>query len=121
MWEHCTLNLNSSNPVHGTAMLIFKGALKGWEYDCHINYYRAKGNVEYENISDLGVALDYNPFDRAFAKLTSDGWELVSIQHANLVIAVWGGSNYKASTEREWNGLSNRNKVAYFKKKLVNT
>ncbi|MDN3617364.1 hypothetical protein ACFFUS_11740 [Vibrio gallaecicus] len=118
MWEHCTLNLNSSNPIHKTTMLIFKGELKGWEYDCYIHYFTTNGEVKYENLADLGEALDYNPFNRGFAKLTSDGWELVSIQHANLVIGIWGGSNYKTSTEREWNSLSNRNKVAYFKRKV---
>lgn len=118
MWEHCTLNLNSSNPIHKTTMLIFKGEIKGWEYDCYIHYFRKNGNVKHENLADLGEALDYNPFNRGFAKLTSEGWELVSIQHANLVIGVWGDSKYNASTERVWNSLSNRNKVAYFKRKV---
>ena len=99
-------------------MLIFKGELKGWEYDCYIRYFRANGDVDFDNLSDLGVPLDFNPFNLGFAKLTAEGWELVSAQHANLVIGIWGGSNYKTSTEREWNSLSDSNKVAYFKRKV---
>ena len=119
-YEHCMLMVSNAKEIRKGGGLFSRGEAAGWGYDCWIDYYQANGTVRSESISDINQPLDHNPFKRAFARLTAEGWELVSVQHGNLVIAIWGGSKYKEDTEIHWDTLSNISKVAYFKRQLTN-
>jgi len=86
------------------------GGQEGWGYNCSIYYYSPTGNVIKQRLATISEVKSYNPFDKSIALLGAAGWELVSVQHANMQ------PNYPANQSAY---LSGEYIVAYFKRPVV--
>jgi len=70
----------------------------------------------WQDLADKDKLLPYDPFAKAMGLLGGVGWELVSVQDGKVAISQSGES---ARFAERWETLSWRNKVAYFKRRVV--
>lgn len=99
-WEYCELGL-AGHKEHKAGLM---GGKTGSSYNCFIRYF-GMNESEFRQLSELDKPLPFNPFNKTMALLGNIGWELVSVQHANVAEAEGYGG------EIRWH-----NCVAYFKR-----
>ena len=113
-WEYCILNLLDHKALSKKKGLLSTETV-GYGYNCTVVYVDASGISMLQRLSDLETPSEFNPFVRAMGLLGGFGWELVSVQYGNLAFSFGGFSK----EEYRWDTLSQGNRVAYFKRRVL--
>ena len=110
-FEHCRILLADALPLKDKKQkgLMNRNKVAGWGYDCQIHYFLANGEVKVDVVASIEDVRNSDPFCEALARLSSEGWELVSAQHSEETVAYDDKSP-------SFNTLSTRRQVAYFKR-----
>ncbi len=86
-WEYCQLSVYDRNEHSG----LF-GGKKGRSYDCRVHYFGPAG-IKHNQLTELGKLVfspPVNPFSEAMGLMGAASWELVSVQHGNVVTEYTG-------------------------------
>ena len=85
-------------------------------YKCGIHYLCQSAEFFHQPLTFQTPITD-DPFDLALGLLGGSGWELVSLQHGNLVITVEGTpGSFAIQEKKEYKNTLTENRVAYLKR-----
>ena len=101
-WEYCSLHLQKDVK----------------RLQCWVEYCSATRGSIITVLAKTAADVSLDLYARVMAQLGAIGWELVNVQHGNLVVYTVSGTYVDTLIESSLDTLSVSNKIAYFKRQV---